>query len=146
VLLLCLCARQAHCALASLMTSSASAVVAVAADRKVADPLRSAIGSALASSLLVDLSAIVADYARTAFVDWDCATCLDPPLITEIAYACSLWPEIPPSLWSLSDHPEQPRMTVTLPETVQFVWLCGRARCGAPPSSVRCRPLHSGFH
>jgi hypothetical protein len=44
--------------------SSSLCMRQMAADHKVIDPLRSAINSALASSLLTDLSAIVVDYAR----------------------------------------------------------------------------------
>jgi hypothetical protein len=54
----------------SMLSSSpvvSSTTPLVAADRKVADPLRSTVSAALASSLLADLSAIVVDYARTLF-------------------------------------------------------------------------------
>jgi hypothetical protein len=109
------------------MTSSASAVVAVAADRKVADPLRSAIGLALATYLLADLSAIVVDYARTAYVDWDCETCLDPSLVPGAA--------ADEQLWTLSDRLEEPRLTIAVP-SYRFVWLCGR-RPFSDPAAVR---------
>jgi hypothetical protein len=44
--------------------------------------------------------------------------------------------EMPPTVWSVSDLPEQPRLSVTLPSTGQFVWLCGR-RPFSDPAAVR---------
>jgi hypothetical protein len=98
----------------------------IALERKAADPLRVAISSALASSLLADLSAIVVEYARTAYVDWDCETCLD----------LSLVPGAGKQVWTLSDRSEGPRLTVALPGTGRFVWLCGR-RPFSHPAAVR---------
>jgi hypothetical protein len=122
--------------LASLMTSSPSAIV-VAADHKVADPLRSAISSALASSLLTELSAIVVDYARTAYVDWDCEACLNPKIVPGAVAG--------QRLWTPSDQLEGPRMTVALPDTGRFVWLWSAAllpprRCPALAASPLLTP------
>jgi hypothetical protein len=113
---------------------AAAAAVAVLPDRADGkspdDRLRLAISAALDSSLL-RLSAIVAEYARTAYVDWDRENFAE----SYAAVATAVVGRTPSSALICTVGPDG-AVSVALPETDRFVLLFGR-RPFSDPLAVR---------